>query len=218
MDGNGSIQVNHWRKKNLQYRLIIKLKYHYKNIEMLNLIKKNLKGRIINQKEEFIIWAVDDKKLIMNIIKIFDKYPPLTYRLQTQLLFMKSCLLHNNIDKYFEERNNKYLMNKSYNLNINNNYFKEWLSGFIEAEGCFSLRKNNNHSFSIAQKNEMKLIEYIKTFFEIQSKVRLVKGDIWHLETYRKSTLLNIINHCYIYPLLGEKSLSFDKLKKEILQ
>jgi autonomous glycyl radical cofactor GrcA len=218
MDGDGNIQVNHWRRKNLQYRLIIKLKYHYKNIEMLSLIKNNLKGRIINQKEEFILWAVDDKELIMNIIKIFEKYPPLTYRLQAQLLFMKSCLLHKNIDKYFEERKNKYLMNKLYNLNINNNYFKEWLSGFIEAEGCFSLRKNNNHSFSIAQKNEMKLIEYIKTYFEIQSKVRLIKGDIWHLETYRKSTLLNIINHCYIYPLLGEKSLSFDKLKKEILQ
>ena len=25
MDGDGSIQVNHWRKKDLQYRLVIKL-------------------------------------------------------------------------------------------------------------------------------------------------------------------------------------------------
>ena len=27
MDGDGSIQVNHWRKKFLQYRIIIKLYY-----------------------------------------------------------------------------------------------------------------------------------------------------------------------------------------------
>jgi len=133
MDGDGSIQVNHWRKKNLQFRLIIKLKYHCKNRDMLNLIKSNLKGRIINQKEEFILWVVDDRKLIMNIIKIFDKYSPLTLRIQAQLFFMKSCLLHKDIDKYFRERNNKYLINKLCNLNINNSYFKEWLSGFIEA-------------------------------------------------------------------------------------
>ena len=217
MDGNGSIQVNHWRKKNLQFRLIIKLKYHCKNSDMLNLIKSNLKGRVISQKEEFVLWVVDDRKLIINIIKIFDKYPPLTSRLQAQLFFMKSCLLHKDIDKYFRERKSKYLINKLCNLNINYSYFKEWLSGFIEAEGCFSFRKNNNHSFSIAQKKEMELIEYIKTYFDIQSKVRLTKGNIWSIETYRKSTLLNIINHCNEYPLLGKKLIFFEKWKKEIL-
>lgn len=33
-------------------------------------------------------------------------------------------------------------------------YFGRWLSGFIEAEGCFCLRKNLNRSFSIAQNND----------------------------------------------------------------
>jgi hypothetical protein len=98
------------------------------------------------------------------------------------------------------------------------NYFKEWISGFIEAEGCFSFRKKNNHSFSIAQKNEMELIESIKIYFEIQSNIRKTKeNNIWSIETYRKSTLLNIINHCQEFPLLGEKLLSFDKFKKKIL-
>ena len=102
-------------------------------------------------------------------------------------------------------------------MNINNSYFKEWLSGFIEAEGCFSIRKNNYHSFSLVQKNEMELIEFIKTYFNIQSKVRLIKENIWSIETYRKSTLLNIINHCNEYPLLGKKLIFFEKWKKEIL-
>jgi heme/copper-type cytochrome/quinol oxidase subunit 1 len=31
MDGDGSIQVNHWNKKYLQYRIVIKLKYNEYN-------------------------------------------------------------------------------------------------------------------------------------------------------------------------------------------
>ena len=38
MDGDGSIQINHWRKKYIQYRFIIKLKYCLENIKMLKLI------------------------------------------------------------------------------------------------------------------------------------------------------------------------------------
>lgn len=36
MDGDGSIQVNHWRKITLQYRLVIKLRHCSENVEMLN--------------------------------------------------------------------------------------------------------------------------------------------------------------------------------------
>ena len=215
MDGVGSIQVNHWRKKNIQFRLIIKLKYNFQNINMLNLINNELKGRITNNKEEFILWVVDDKKLIINIIKIFDTFPPRTKRLRAQLLFMKDCLSHNNVDMYLRERSNKYLINNTFSFIKDNSYFKEWLSGFIEAEGCFSVRKNNYPSFSIAQKDEEELINSIKIYFDIQNKVRNSKDNIWSVETYRKSTLLNIINHCYQFPLLGEKLLSLNKLKKK---
>ena len=37
MDGEGSIQVNHWRHKNLQYRLVIKLKNTPANARMFAL-------------------------------------------------------------------------------------------------------------------------------------------------------------------------------------
>lgn len=40
INDNGSIQVNYRRKKNLQFRLVIKLKYNTENIKILNLIKK----------------------------------------------------------------------------------------------------------------------------------------------------------------------------------
>ena len=79
MDGDGSIQVNHWKKKTLQYRLVIKLRHCSENVEMLNLISKDIGGKVrIVKNNEYVIWVVDSRKSILRIIKIFDTYPPLT--------------------------------------------------------------------------------------------------------------------------------------------
>lgn len=269
MDGDGSIQVNHWRKKNLQYRLIIKLKYCTENVEMLNLISYFIGGNVrLVSKEQFVIWVVNDKIQLLSFLKIFEEYPPLTSKKQAQLKFLLECLKRNDVDWYLENRNNKYYMNKAIipfifdeansvsslqgvftslddklgnnnqntiievvdpamrdndvikvalNLkNSKNSYFNEWLSGFIEAEGCFSLRLKNNHSFSIGQNDDLYLLEAIKNHFFIQTKIRNTKDNFWLLESYRKSTLLNVINHCTNYPLLGEKHVSFLKFIKKV--
>lgn len=50
-EGKGSIQVNHFRYKNLEYRLIIKLKYNIENYNMLVLISKVLKGKVLIDKK-----------------------------------------------------------------------------------------------------------------------------------------------------------------------
>jgi cytochrome c oxidase subunit 1 len=54
MDGDGSIQVNHWKNKYLQFRMVIKLSYNYGNLAMLNCISKVIGGYVSVQKE-FII-------------------------------------------------------------------------------------------------------------------------------------------------------------------
>jgi cytochrome c oxidase subunit 1 len=56
MDGDGSIQVNQWRMKYLQYRLVIKLKYNIYNENMLIKIAKHIKGtvRITKNRNEII--------------------------------------------------------------------------------------------------------------------------------------------------------------------
>jgi hypothetical protein len=217
MDGDGSIQVNHWRHKNLQYRLVIKLKFCDENLKMLNLIEKFIGGsvRIIGI-NKFIIWVVNDKKKINNIIKIFNSYPPITSRLKAQLAFMLECFNKNNVEWYLNERNNKYnnfnIINQSYNIDYS--YFNEWLSGFIETEGCFSIRKtSNNHSFSIGQNNDKYILEMIKTHFFIKNNIRLINNKFWFIEVYNKLILINIINHCLQFPLLGEKALSLYKFR-----
>ena len=215
MDGDGSIQVNHWRHKNLQYRLVIKLKYNTENLSMLNLIKYHIGGIVkVIKDNKFIIWVVNDRKQIQRIIEIFVSYPPLTSRLRAQLAFILECFQQNNVVWYLNVRSKKYLNPDLDIVKINNNYFNPWLSGFIEAEGCFIIRdKSNNHSFSISQNNDKYILEAIKNHFDIKNEIRKINNKFWFIEVYKKLTLIKIINHCINYPLLGEKILSFTKFR-----
>ena len=227
MDGDGSIQVNHWKYQSLQYRLIIKLNNNLANYNMLITISYYIGGNVkIVSNDKFIIWVVNDKKEILIIIKIFDKYPLLTSHKICQLQFLHNCLNNNNnINNYFIHRNNKYnnqinIINKFNNIKLNDNknihnYWKEWLSGFIEAEGCFSIRKNNFHSFSISQNYDNYLLNWIKEYFYINNKIHIINNKLYIIEVYKKDIIKNnIINHCNNNPLLGNKLIQFNEFIK----
>ena len=221
MDGDGSIQVNHWRKQSLQYRLVIKLANLKSNYNMLVEIAKVIGGTVrITDKGINVIWVVNNKQEIEEIIKIYDNYPPLTSKKICQLAFLKTCLIENSVETYLLNRDLKY--NKQLDIIKSNidlkvpSYFKEWLSGFIEAEGCFSIRKSNNHSFSIGQNDDLYLINTIKEYFEVTNKVRNPYRNFYFLEIYKKEVLLKIIDHCTNYPLLGEKLESLKRLNQKL--
>ncbi len=67
LDADGSVQVNHWRKKGLQFRLVIKLKYLEPNKRMLEFLAKKVAigiVRIVNVRKnpgsKFVVWVTDD--------------------------------------------------------------------------------------------------------------------------------------------------------------
>ena len=102
-------------------------------------------------------------------------------------------------------------------------YFQGWLSGFIESEGCFSSeasRINKNHSFSIGQNDDAYLIRAIRDFFGAENVVRnpYNKGMFHSVEIYKKERLLDIINHCTSYPLLGGKLESLKIFNQKLLE
>jgi len=218
LDGDGSIQVNHWRKKYLQFRIVIKLKLTTPNLIMLKKIKGNIGGYIQTSNQEFVLWIVNDKKEIIKILKILDKYPLLTSRKICQLEFLKKFISMENssysIEQYFQTRDKKYekqqeiIKGNSLGPWLKTSYFKFWLSGFAEAEGCFSVRQNGNKSFSISQKYDLHIIEEIKHYFKAKNKIRRVKG-VYIIEIYKKEVLEEISEHFNIYPLMGEKLKSY---------
>lgn len=221
MDGDGSIQVNHWRAKSLQYRLIIKLSNKKSNYNMLIEIAKVVGGTVrITGKGLDVIWVVNSKEEVEKIIKIYDTYPPLSSRKICQLAFLKTCFTQTSVEAYLLNRNFKYdkqlIIINSINFKLPL-YFKEWLSGFIEAEGCFSIRVSNNHSFSIGQNDDFYLISAIKEYFEVTNKVRNPYDKFYCLEVYKKEVLLKIVTHCNNYPLLGDKLESLKKFKIRLI-
>jgi len=227
MDGDGSIQVNHWRKSSLQYRLVIKLSNITSNYKMLVKIAKFIGGNVrITGKNKDVIWVINDKEDIKNILNIFDIYPLLTSKKICQLKFLKECLLRESIDWYLSNRNNKYndqmfiINSDMFGLEKNNlvlpNYFYSWFSGFIEAEGCFSIRKSNNHSFSIGQNDDIYLMNVIRKYINTTNIIRNPYRNFYSIEIYKKETLKFIINHIKNYPLLGEKAESFNKWEQKL--
>jgi len=126
--------------------------------------------------------------------------------MRLQYLFFIKFLLNSNIEKYFIERNLKY---KNRNIitplfswpNIPC-YFKEWLAGFIEAEGSFSHRIRGNFSFSIGQNHDYYLIEAIRNYYELNHlKLSNKKGKLNNFPFYEFSVgsasgTEKILDHC----------------------
>lgn len=232
MDGDGSIQVGYVNKKNkkgnkkyLKYRIAIQLNYTESNLYMINLFKEYIGGRVRiyyrnDYKHHELIWEVNSYKEILKLIDILNEYPPLTLRLNAQLLFLKNCIFNKvSVEWYLENRSKKYTdyitNEKNLSYYLNKSYFNSWLSGFIEAESNFSQGKIK--TFSIGQKSESILIESIHNNFNFTTKIKYEeKKDFYLARSSKKESIKLIINHCKKYPLLGEKSISFYKFIKNI--
>jgi hypothetical protein len=106
-------------------------------------------------------------------------------------------------------------------------YFKGWLSGFIEAEGNFSLVFNKEgklrkSAFAIGQNEELHILNLIKFYFQSENKIitekikisfRAKTTDSFHYRFYLYNAFSRklIFEHFKKYPLLGEKKLSYLK-------
>lgn len=228
MDGDGSVQVNHCAHTYLQYRLVIKLKYCPENKAMLELLAQTIGGNVQwKEGQPFIRWVENTKTRVLTILAIYERFPPLTTRVALQLSFLKEMhALSKNVvgrslvNQYLALRSKKYekratLTTREVSWFLMQPHFKEWLSGFIEAGGCFCVRASKKTaSFSIGQKHDHDALSVISTYFATTATVRKRKSgvvnDFYYLETYSKATALRVIEHVTNFPLLGEKMRTFN--------
>jgi len=220
LEGDGSIQVNHWRKRSLQFRVVIKLKYTQYNHKMLSLIRDELGIFKVHIRKDFVLLIEDDRRQLLKLIELIDTFNGfLLVKTRKKYHFFKYALMHRiTFSEYFAIKCNPdwFGYNKivpfDYNEILTKPFFNDWLCGFIEAEGCFCIRKNNNHSFSISQKDEFDIIKSIKYKFLLPNKIQQKANGLYVIETYNRASLNRIITFCDT-KLKGEKQKSLDYFK-----
>jgi hypothetical protein len=220
LDGAGCITVDK-QFKTLRIRIFISLQNLQENVTMLTLIRDTIGGRVvIERKNAYVVWIASNKSDLIKIFAILSRYPLLTTRKLSQLQFVKNCLIKPDIENFIMNRNNKYLAQDKIINNIPPFYFKAWLSGFIEAEGNFSVLKLPNgkirkHAFSIGQNTDKFILEMIKSYFHSQHKITEEFNKAGTFKNYRISIYGSnsrqiIINHFFNKPLFGYKTVSFE--------
>jgi len=234
LEGVGTITTNLNSYKSIRVRFVIALKNEKNNHYMLNKIQNIIGGRVvIERKEKYVTWIASSKSEIKKVLLILARYPLLTVRKQCQLEFAKNCLLYKDAENFLLNRKNMYKNRNDLLKKLNNKiiidlpfYFNPWLSGFLEAEGKFSLGFNDkgqlrNSTFNIGQKDDLHVLKMILFYFQSEKNIwkdhkNLVKGILTDTNYYS----LNLCNYLYRklifehfskYPLLGEKKISYSK-------
>ena len=223
-DGDGTFHIGYHNGK---WNLVYKIALSRYNLRLLYYIKKELGIGSVNRdnlKGQFVIR--DRKKLANIIFPIFDEYPLLTSNKICQFKHLLNCIENKDWDFHLKTRDKKFdlqidLINSYNNSFLIPNYFKGWLSGFIEAEGCFRFRNGKATSFYISQNNDLYILNAIKTIFNSNHKIGIHKDLRTNQIHYRisisgKSCLTLIKNHFINYPLIGDKNLSYSKWSASI--
>jgi len=106
---------------------------------------------------------------------------------------------------------------------LEKSYFKAWLIGFIEAEGCFSLYKPSQlktkvASFDVSQTNGSILINAIKKELSFRPNAHRDKTNNFKLKVTSVRDIENIIKYMHKAPikLMGHKKLQFLLWLKEL--
>lgn len=227
LEGDGTItsNLNSNKSNSITVRIVISLKNTSENLIMLNKIKDVIGGRVaIERKNRYVTWIASNKNDLAKVFVILAKYPLLTARKQSQLEFVKNCLLEKDLKNFLVNRNDKYLNKKVILLELSKKerptYFAAWLSGFIEAEGNFSLVFNEKghlrkSTFTIGQNDELHILIWISQYFK--SKTAILKDkpkkggnfEYYRLYLYNAESRKLLFEHFYKYPLLGHKKVSY---------
>jgi ubiquinol-cytochrome c reductase cytochrome b subunit len=198
-DGDGCFSIIDY-KPWLNHRFSIGL--HLRDIKLLFKIKKQLgvgRVEIGLEKAEYVIANMDH--LLSVIVPIFDNFPCLSRKF-FQYEVWRDTLIQRKNGQILLIRP-EYVKDIAYSLKpveeiLALSYFDNWLVGFIEAEGCFSISiedggKRVRPYFYIDQKFDYHLMEAIRLRLSFNSKVLLRREHMYCLNGKSKREIENVI-------------------------
>jgi Cytochrome C and Quinol oxidase polypeptide I/LAGLIDADG endonuclease len=234
-DGDGNFHISQQKVGSAtKWGLSYKLAQSAYNLRVLNYIKKELGVGSITKDGTKAQYFIRDRKVIETVlIPIFDKYSLLTTKYFDYVKLKKALLVLNNGSLTKQQKdiellaiknfkaNNNYISPAWNNANlpltnvdsINNVMTKNWLVGFIEAEGSFYLtNKDSNrivHGFGLTQKLDKIVLEGIAIMLHIKNPVRFKElHNYYILDTTNSRAVENII-FFFKNTMKGVKSLEY---------
>jgi hypothetical protein len=214
-DGFFSITKN---GKYLKYELGIELSI--RDVQLIYKIKSFLGVGVVSFRKrnqvEMVSLIIRDQNHLKNlIIPIFDKYSMFSNK-QYDYLRFKTALLSGIIYSVdLPEYNRPTECFNSIESILNTPYFSSWLVGFIEAEGCFSIYKQNDSyftaSFDISQTGGDVIIAAVRKYLSFTTTIYLDKTNCSKLKVSSVRSIENIIKFLDKAPvkLLGNKKLQY---------
>lgn len=194
-DGDGTFNVYTSVKSN-KINLTFKISQKAVNKQVLHYMKKELGvGKVSKVYNGMVSYSIRDRKSIMKvIIPLFDSNSLHTLKYNDYIKFKKA------LEIWVDDSKSQDVKIKLINgiergeLIRESKVSEDWIVGFIEAEGSFYLSKKGEiaHGFGITQKYDKHLLEQIKVFFTIKSKVRWNKAGHWALDAGDQNSLKRI--------------------------
>jgi len=222
-DGDGCFNV-YTNLNNLKLNFTFKISQKINNLQALYFMK-NILGVGVVRKDKIGMahFLIRNKEIIKKVvIPLFDQNTLLTSKEFSYLKF-KQCIEISN-DSTLTQEQKILLINKIRSTPISDTFVssiwyktnfpitKDWLIGFVEAEGSFYItNKGDNryvHGFGITQKRDKILLEGIINHLGINSKVRYNKRGFYIFDVL-DSNSLKLIKLYFFNTMKGVKSLDY---------
>jgi len=214
-DGDGTFSMTKGRDAQ-HSQFTFKLTQSIYNYRILYFIKKQIGyGSITKSGPNDLQYRIRDTKILKEIIiPIFDSYPLHTSKYYSYNLW-KEALLNSEIRPEVDYNKTKFKeLPLDYRSPHNQIPTKNWIIGFIEAEGSFYLTKKQSktdenrivHSVLLGTALDYHLLEQLKTIFKINAKIKSNKNGTYQLETSNSRNIEFLIKY-FSNKFKGVKSL-----------
>lgn len=169
------------------------------NARVLHYIKKLVGfGSVVKAGKNMLKYRIRDKHVLINIIlPIIDSYPLHTSKCYKYELWKQALLNPTMADEIVLQMNQIPLDYKSPHSSLPT---KDWIVGFIEAEGSFYIVKKASkrlvHGFAITQKLDKHLLENLRSLWGISAAIKFnKKNEAYCLDTTNSKAVETLITY-----------------------